>query len=66
MNWWVKSKNVSFFTGVLIICLSLCVHLTQSTLVISWDVYGYYLYLPAVFKYYDTSQYLFAYERNLT
>ena len=28
--------------------------------VISWDVYGYYLYLPALLKYGDTSQYLFA------
>lgn len=30
--------------------------------VITWDVYGYYLYLPALLKYGDTSQYAFTLE----
>ena len=30
--------------------------------VIAWDVYGYYIYLPAVFIYHDTREYTFAQE----
>ena len=47
----------------IIVLSSLSYHLGHDiTNVISWDVYGYYLYLPALLKYCDTSQYLFALE----
>ena len=43
--------------------VSLIHHLTHDPItVISWDVYGYYLYLPAIFKYGDWGNYAFAVE----
>jgi hypothetical protein len=59
------SKHLSKITAlailVITIATSLFYHLGQPVLnVISWDVYGYYLYLPAIFKYGDTTQFLFA------
>ena len=48
---------------LIIVISSLNYHWSKEILnVISWDVYGYYLYLPAIFKYGDINQYAFALE----
>ncbi|NNF34867.1 MAG: hypothetical protein HKN68_12205 [Saprospiraceae bacterium] len=60
-------KDHSRFTYLLIWLLIVVTSLSHfisldDLRVITWDVYGYYLYLPAILKYGDTSQYVFAVE----
>jgi len=54
------SKWLSVFVFFVMVVSSLSYYLSQQVLsVITWDVYGYYLYLPAIFKYQDISQFAF-------
>lgn len=63
MKKFLNSKYIAILIAGFIIVSSFNFHVTHSSLnVISWDVYGYYLYLPAILKYGDTSQYQFVYE----
>ncbi len=56
-------KNSVLILVVAIAVISFLHHYTHDPLtVISWDVYGYYLYLPAILKYGDWDNYAFAIE----
>ena len=56
----IDLKAVLFF-WILIVIISAYHHLQSEVInIISWDVYGYYLYLPAIFKYFDIHQFAFA------
>ena len=61
----LKTSSISYYIaglcGLIIITHSLLHHLggTDPVNVISWDVYGYYVYLPAVFNYSDPVYYSF-------
>lgn len=59
-----KQQSLSYYVvwlcGIIIIGHSLIYHLGSETVnVISWDVYGYYVYLPAVFNFGDPVYYHF-------
>ena len=57
----INSRNIAAIIGLILIISSLIHHLSDEVIsVISWEVYGYYIYLPAIFKYGDTTHYLFS------
>ena len=64
----MECNRKSFYTVILLSAIIIIYSFhnnevsTGRSNVITWDVYGYYLYLPAVFIYHDTRQYNFATE----
>jgi len=56
----MNSKLITLLVFITIVIASFVHYSSKEILdVISWDVYGYYLYLPAIFKYHDISQFGF-------
>jgi hypothetical protein len=65
MRKWSSSFYTVFLLSAIVVAFTFSGQhvLEKQSRIITWDVYGYYLYLPAVFIYHDTKEYQFAPEQ---
>lgn len=57
----MTSRNIGIFVFIIIVAAGFYHHYGSAE-IITWDVYGYYIYLPAIFQFNDTAQFLFAFD----